>query len=91
MLIFTPCSTVFTENGGNGKVRSPQLASLENTATGAAKRALELHRRLAESFDLRAAVTSGFPVGAAPGVPKVVFSPARTPLYGFPRDLPVSG
>ncbi len=60
----------------------------ENTATGAAKRALELHSRLVESFDLRAVVTPGFPAGAAPGVPRVVISSARTPLVRLSERSP---
>lgn len=48
-----------------------------NTATGAAKRAIELHSRVQGNFHLRAAVTSAFPAGPAPSVERVVLAPAR--------------
>ena len=50
----------------------------ENTATGAAVRAVELHERLSGEFDLTAAVTGGFPNGVAPGVDKTIFAADRS-------------
>ncbi len=50
----------------------------ENTSTGAAKRSIELHERLADEFNFVAAVTEGFPLDTAPGVEKKVFAANRS-------------
>jgi glycosyltransferase involved in cell wall biosynthesis len=50
----------------------------ENTATGAAKRAIELHGRLAGEFHLTAAVTKGFPAEIAPEVLKKCAAETRS-------------
>jgi len=50
----------------------------ENTATGAAKRSLELNERLGGDFQLTGAVTSGFPQKAAPSVQRIVVSARRS-------------
>ncbi|OPX31448.1 MAG: hypothetical protein B1H09_02895 [Gemmatimonadaceae bacterium 4484_173] len=60
----------------------------ENTATGAAKRAIELHSRLGGEFSLTAAVTSGFPTGTAPSVRKTVVAPGRNLAVRFSERLP---
>lgn len=49
----------------------------ENTATGAAKRSIELNERLAGDFHIRGAVTSGFPCWAAPSINRIVAAEAR--------------
>lgn len=49
----------------------------ENVSTGAAKRAIELHQRLSEQFDVAAVVTKEFPVDVAPGVKKKVVAGKR--------------
>lgn len=49
-----------------------------NTATGAARRAIELHSRVRGDFLLKAAVTSEFPAECAPEVERVVLAPSRT-------------
>jgi len=60
----------------------------ENTATGAAKRAVELHRRLDGEFSLTAAVTRGFPHGTAPSVKKAVVAPGRNLCVRYSERLP---
>ncbi|MCK5785817.1 MAG: glycosyltransferase family 4 protein [Candidatus Sabulitectum sp.] len=50
----------------------------ENTATGAAIRAVELHERLSGEFNLTAAVTRDFPGDIAPGVEKNIFAAGRS-------------
>ncbi|MCD4708359.1 MAG: glycosyltransferase family 4 protein [Candidatus Sabulitectum sp.] len=50
----------------------------ENTSTGAAKRSVEIHERLADEFNLTAAVTEGFPSDTAPGVEKNIFAAKRS-------------
>jgi glycosyltransferase involved in cell wall biosynthesis len=60
----------------------------ENTATGAAKRAVELHRRLSGEFSLTAAVTCGFPQGTAPSVQKAVVAPGRSLRVRYSERLP---
>jgi len=60
----------------------------ENTATGAAKRAIELHRRLSDEFSLTAVVTRGFPNGAVPSVKKAVVAPLRNIRVRYSERLP---
>jgi glycosyltransferase involved in cell wall biosynthesis len=48
-----------------------------NTSTGAAKRAIELHRRLRGDIPIMAAVTAGFPVERASNVVLKVAAPSR--------------
>ncbi len=49
----------------------------ENVATGAARRAIELHSRLSGDLNIRAAVTGGFPSGASKGVRTFTLSSGR--------------
>ena len=48
-----------------------------NISTGAAKRAIELHQRLSEQFDITAAVSGDFPVDVAPLIKKHVIAGER--------------
>jgi glycosyltransferase involved in cell wall biosynthesis len=60
----------------------------ENTATGAAKRAIELHKRLSDEFDLTAAVTQGFSQDVAPCVTKTIVAQRRSLSVRISERLP---
>ncbi|MCK5842703.1 MAG: glycosyltransferase family 4 protein [Candidatus Sabulitectum sp.] len=61
----------------------------ENTNTGAAKRAIELHKRLVDEFNLTAAVTEGFPLDIAPEVKKKIFAANRNLVVRLSEKSPV--